>query len=133
MTMSTNAFKVVLRARLPDVKSDEEHLAWCRANIGEPGYVEEYEGRVNFSYSVDEKYRLIERGRPHLNPCGWRDEFGVEMVLAEGLDNPETFKMTVAELVELEDRFSKLPGVSGEILFLSYGWYTGTDEPIEWE
>jgi len=136
--LSTTEYKVVLRAPLPDVKSNREHLEWFRANVGEPPLIEEDEEDeedfyLHFSYEIDQNYHRLSPTKPYLRPCVGNGVYGVEMILAYAQDYPEMFKTTAAEVAKLEAKLQAMPGVSDQILFLSYGWYNGGDEPIHWE
>lgn len=132
--MSTTEYKVVLRTRLPDVKTDKEHLEWFQANVGQPSATEVHGKRIWFSYDQDSCYAPMDRGpKPYFDPCFRKGVYGVELVFAHSKDDAENFKMTLSELVQWEEKLKSMPGTSNNILLLSYGWYNGVDEPIEWE
>lgn len=115
-------YKTVLRARLPEISSDEDHLAWMREHVGPPA--EDEPGWWT--------YRRDWKGAPYLKEVSWNGAYGVELVLmhvVEELD--EGLAVTVGELM---DHVAHLRGLVGDspIKLFSYGWYNGVDEPIEW-
>lgn len=130
--MSTMEYKVALRAMLPDIKSGSEHLAWFRENVGEPGMVDDGDDPW-FTYKYGKGYKTVVHKEPYFSPVYDDGKYGVETIISHTKDDPDGTYIDLEDLMELRDELKDMPGVSGNILFVSHGWYNGGDEPVVWE
>jgi hypothetical protein len=140
--MSTMEYKVVLRVIDENISSEREHLEYMRRITGEePRWVEgedsEDDMPFHFSYQpLTEDGRRVHhtsKDKPFFMDVAHDGLYGVDLVLAWTLDEPPSVAFDYWAFQGHLQTIANATGLDAEhVTFLSYGWYNGVDEPIQW-
>jgi hypothetical protein len=130
--MSCNETKVVLRAEFPRLKGKtrQEVYPFYLELLGEPTDKDEWDGVVEY-FSYEGKYQ------PAYDHDSKR--WGIDLVLHHESDyntyiNMETNGLTLDEFHKLAHEMSiKFEVDKYKIRLISYTWYNGSDEPIQFD
>lgn len=137
--MSYNESKTVLRVEIPHLrgKSNKEAYEYFLPILGEPDDVDEWEGEVEYFSYYEKNHRFVPVSECSYGRNAANDKWGVDLILAYGNDYNENIgdaNHSLGELhklsLELADKFNIDPNTCRVV---SYTWYNGGDEPIEFD
>lgn len=136
--MSYNESKTVLRAELPMLRGKNIHEAYEYFSplLGKADYVDEWDGKVEFFRYMDSKHDYVPVEK---NVSGKASDkrWGIDYILAYANDYGDKkgkANHSLRELQSIAEEMAKKFEINPEdCRIVSYTWYNGSEEPIEFE
>jgi hypothetical protein len=130
--MSCNESKIVLRSEIPRLKDKtyNEAFLYFKEILGEPNEIDEYDGEVEY-------FQYEGKLQPIFDYDSKR--WGIDLVLHHESDYKTYIKMksnglTLDDFNSLANQISLQFSIDKyKIKLMSYTWYNGVDEPINFE
>lgn len=135
--MSYNESKTVLRVEIPELrgKSNKEAYEYFLPILGEPDDIDEWEGEVEYFSYYEKNHKFVPVSENSYSRNAANDKWGVDLILAYGNDYNETIgeaNHSLGELQNLAQEMAEKFNIDpSRCKVVSYTWYNGGDEPID--
>jgi hypothetical protein len=137
--MSYNESKTVIRVEIPHLrgKGNKEAYEFFYPILGEPDDVDEWDGEIEYFSYYEKNHRFIPVSEYSYGRNAANDRWGVDLIIAYDNDYNEgkgRANHSLQELNELAGEMAEKFNVDpNRCRLVSYTWYNGGDEPIEFE